>query len=75
MAHEPTELDKRRGAYTDQIVAHVKNVADNTDADVRFLVDNLLLEWGGDAYRQGMIHVAERITKYASEFIRKPTTP
>ena len=63
---ETTELDKRRAAYADQIIAHVKNAAGNTDADVKYLVDNLLMEWGAKAYRQGVQHAADRVIKYAT---------
>ena len=64
VADEPTNLDKRRAAYVDQIVGHVKNAVGNADEDVRFLVDNLLMEWGADAYRQGKKAAADRVIQY-----------
>ena len=72
MADEPTELDKRRGEYARQILQRCR--VGKTDADydsVMWSVDHLLLEWGADAYRQGESHVADRIAKYASGFVKK----
>ncbi len=53
MTDEPTELDKQRAAYVEQIIHHVRNAAKYPDHDVKFLVDNLLMEWGAKAFQAG----------------------
>lgn len=53
MTDEPTELDRQRAAYVEQIIRHAQNEAAYPDSDVRFLVDNLLMEWGAKAFQAG----------------------
>jgi hypothetical protein len=63
----PTSLDKERMSVAEQIVKFAREIED--PADARWSVDQLLMEWGAKAYRQGRQHMAARIKKCADEWI------
>ena len=65
MADEPTELDKLRMVYADQIVEAFRH---GITEHARDAVDHLLSEWGAKAYYQGRAHMAERIKKCADDW-------
>jgi hypothetical protein len=67
----PTELDKLREGYVNQILQHVNDPL-NEDGG-RYMVDYLLQEWGAKAYFQGREHMAARIKKCADEWVRATT--
>jgi hypothetical protein len=58
----PTELDKRRSAYVAQAI---KAVLEHSVADAKYLVDNLFMEWGAEAYKAGRKDLVAEMAKRA----------
>ena len=57
-----TPLDKERLGYVIQIMKAAR------DDGVEFVVDNLLMEYGAKAYRQGQRDMAAAVKKYVDGY-------
>jgi hypothetical protein len=64
---EQTELDGERAGYVEQILqaAH-----DPNSIGAKYIIDDLLMEWGAKAYRQGREHMGAAVKKFVDEIKR-----
>lgn len=61
MPDEPTKLDQLRAGYVTSILQAVNDPG--ADDGGRFMVDNLLAEWGAKAYEAGRQSLVDQVMR------------